>query len=442
MAGKRKKTVWIILGISLGLIILALIFKKDNKGIRVSTELVKTRTIAEIVSVNGKIQPENEVKISADVSGEIIEMAVKEGDSVTKGQLLLRINPDLYETQLSQLSANLDNGRAALAGNEAQRESMVAALEQAKVEFDRMKKLRDQNVISAQEFDQIRLKLETAKANLSAAEKNILAARYTVKSLAASLEQGRKNLGRTSIFAPTSGIITNLVSEKGERVVGTAQMAGTEILRISNLSSMEVEVNVNENDIMRVKNGDSADIRVDAWPDRVFRGVVTEIANSARFQATTSITDQATNYIVKVRVLPSSYADLLKQSKQPFRSGMTATVDIKTVTKLNVISIPISSVTTREPVKSVSGDKKNNNSDNPEDDNETLTRTWVFVFDKGKAKAVEVKTGIQDINYFEVISGLKVGDEVISAPGMAIARKLNDGDKVDKVDKSKVFETD
>jgi HlyD family secretion protein len=367
---------------------------------------------------------------------------VKEGDSVSKGQLLLRINPDIYETQLNQLSANLDNGRAALAGNEAQRESLTASLAQAQSEFNRVKKLWDQKVVSEQEYEQARLKIETAKASLNAAEKNILASQFTVKSLAASLEQGRKNLGRTSIFAPTHGIITNLVSELGERIVGTAQMAGTEIMRVSNLNSMEVEVSVNENDIIRIKNGDSADIKVDAWSDRIFKGVVTEIANSARFMATSNVAEQATNYIVKVRILPESYADLGNGSKQPFRPGMTAQVDIKTTTKIKVLTIPIASVTIRNPQNSVAikNDKSKDSKSSDEDKKDEVTRTWVFVYKNGKAISVEVKTGIQDIKYFEVLSGLKLGDEVIAAPGMAIATRLKDGDIVKKVDPDLVFE--
>lgn len=434
---KKNKKLWILGGIVVLTILLALLLKKGEPVTNVAVEKATQRTITEIVSVNGKIQPESEIKISPDVSGEIIEMSVKEGDSVVAGQLLLRINPDIYESQLNQQKANLQNGQAALASQEAQRESVKASLIQAESNYQRVKKLFDSKVSSEQELEQARLQYETAKASLATTEKNILAAHYSVLSLGASLEQGRKNLGRTSIYAPTSGIITNLNSEQGERVVGTAQMAGTEIMRISNLNSMEVEVNVNENDIVRVHVGDSADVRADAYPDRTFKGIVTEIANSARFEATSIAADQATNYVVKVRILPFSYADLGIGSKQPFRSGMTATVDIRTKSKDNVLSIPISAVTTREPT-SKSG-KAKEITDEAKDKNK-VTRTWVFLYQDGKAKAVEVKTGLQDINYFEVLDGVKPGDEVISAPGMAVAKKLNDGDKVKKVDKDKVFE--
>lgn len=438
---KRNKLYW-ILGSVVFLIVLIAIFARGGSGeTKVATEKVVVKNITEIVSVSGKIQPESEIKISADVSGEIIDMAVKEGDSVRQGQLLLRINPEIYETTINQLSANLDNGRASVAGSQAQRAKVYANLLQAEVNYNRNKKLHDEKVISDQEWDGFRLQYETAKADVTAAEKNILAAQYNVASMAARLEEGRRNLGRTSIYAPTGGIVTNLNSEKGERIVGTAQMAGTEILRISDLNSMEVEVNVNENDIVRIKMGDSADVKVDAYPDRVFKGSVTEIANSAKFNAATSITDQVTNFVVKVRILSSSYSDLGVGKKQPFRPGMTATVDIKTVTKGHVLSVPISSVTTRKPLQfgKKSFQPKEETTTDKSDKKEEMG-TWVFIYDNGKTKAVKVKTGIQDINYFEVIEGLKEGDEVITAPGMAVAKMLNDGEKVKKVDKDKVFD--
>lgn len=429
----RKKIIWISVGIVMALIIASVFLRGGSKEIKIASEKVQKRSVTEIVSVSGKIQPESEVKISADVSGEIIEMAVKEGDSVQKGQLLLRINPELYETTISQLSANLDNARANLAASEAQRARVGAGLVQAEANYKRQKQLYDQKVISEQEWDQVRVQYEMARADVAANEKSILAARYTVASMAARLEEGRRNLGRTSIYAPANGIVTQMNSEKGERVVGTAQMAGTEIMRISNLNVMEVEVNVNENDIVRIKNGDSADIKVDAYPDRVFRGVVTEIANSAKFNAQQLLTDQVTNFVVKVRILPSSYADLGTGRKQPFRPGMTATVDIRTVTHANVLCVPIAAVTTRNPAKMDKENKENEQQENSKG-------TWVFVYNNGTVKSIKIKTGIQDLDFFEVTEGLKEEDEVVSAPGMLIAKTLNDGDKVKKVDKDKLFE--
>jgi HlyD family secretion protein len=366
-------------------------------------------------------------------------MAVMEGDSVQKGQLLLRINPELYETTISQLSANLDNARAGMAGSEAQKARAAASLIQAEANFKRQKQLHEQKVISEQEWEQARVQYEVAKADATSAEKNALAAKYTTASAAARLDEGRKNLGRTSIFAPAAGIVTQMNSEKGERVVGTAQMAGTEIMRISNLNVMEVEVNVNENDIVRIKYGDSADIKVDAYPDRIFKGVVTQIANSAKFNNTQLLTDQVTNFVVKVRILPQSYADLGMGRNQPFRPGMTATVDIKTVSKNNALCVPISAVTTRNPAnKSETNYKKNTNK--TEEPQKEDRGTWVLLYNNGILKSVKVKTGLQDLDYFEITEGLKAGDEVVSAPGIAIAKTLYDGDKVVKTEKDKVYE--
>ncbi len=452
----KKKTVWIAVGAVALLIVLAMIFKGGKKEIMVTTDKVILKDITEIVSVTGKIQPETEVKISADVSGEITEMRVKEGDSVTRGQLLLRINPELYETTVSQLQANLNNAKAGLAGTEAQLIRAKASFKQQSLAIERQKKLFVQGVISAQEMETAQAQFEMSKADFEATDKQSLAAKYNVQSVAARLEEGRRNLGRTSIYAPESGIVTNLKSEKGERVVGTAQMAGTEIMRISNLSSMEVQVNVNENDIVRIKLGDSAKVKVDAYDDRVFQGVVTEIANSAVFNQAQSVTDQVTNFVVKIRLLSSSYADLMgKDKKQPFFPGMTASVDIQTQKKLQVAAVPIAAVITREPFSADMGDEKSDSkADNKADDkggksketakssdnkseaaekveqNANRIKTWVFVMDNGKAKAVEVVTGIQDMDHFEIISGLMPGDEIITGPSMLIAKTLNDGDKI------------
>jgi len=436
---KKKKIIWISIGATVLLLLIIAIFRGGKTEIRVSTDKAVNRIMTEIVSVSGKIQPESEVKISADVSGEIIEMAVMEGDSVQKGQLLLRINPELYETTISQLSANLDNARAGMAGSEAQKARAAASLIQAEANFKRQKQLHEQKVISEQEWEQARVQYEVAKADATSAEKNALAAKYTTASAAARLDEGRKNLGRTSIFAPAAGIVTQMNSEKGERVVGTAQMAGTEIMRISNLNVMEVEVNVNENDIVRIKYGDSADIKVDAYPDRIFKGVVTQIANSAKFNNTQLLTDQVTNFVVKVRILPQSYADLGMGRNQPFRPGMTATVDIKTVSKNNALCVPISAVTTRNPAnKSETNYKKNTNK--TEEPQKEDRGTWVLLYNNGILKSVKVKTGLQDLDYFEITEGLKAGDEVVSAPGIAIAKTLYDGDKVVKTEKDKVYE--
>jgi HlyD family secretion protein len=299
-----------------------------------------------------------------------------------------------------------------------------ASYEISKTNFDRQQKLHGQKVISDQEWENVRNQFELQKTEWIVSGKSKLAAQYNIRSLEARLDEGKKTLGRTNIYAPASGIVTQLNSEKGERVVGTAQMAGTEIMRISNLSSMEVQVNINENDIVRVKLGDSANVKVDAYGDRKFSGVVTEIANSAKFNVAQSMNEQVTNYTVKIRINRSSYTDLIsKKTKQPFLPGMTASVDIKTNQQNNVLSIPISALTTRNPTL--------------EEGDQTLsgagkTKTWVFVLSNGKAKSVEIETGIQDIDYFEIKKGLKEGEEVITEPSMAIAKTMMNGDKVKK----------
>lgn len=420
----KKRILWISLAALVIIIIVAVVYKGGKKDLEVETAKVESRTITEIVSVTGKIQPESEVKISADVSGEIIDMRVSEGDSVTQGQLLLRINPELYETAMSQLKANLDNSKAVFAGAEAQQIKAKSSFDQAVLNLKRQRKLYDQKVISDQEWENVQLQFEVAKADLEAAAKSVLGSKYNVQSVAARLEEGKRNLGRTSIYAPASGIVTHLTSEKGERVVGTAQMAGTEIMRISNMHMMEVQVNVNENDIVRIHRGDSADVKVDAYDSRIFKGIVTEIANSAVFNAAQNMSDQVTNFVVKIRLVSASYQDLVGKGSFPFLPGMTASVDVKTKTKNKVISVPIAAVSTRNPLLAKGDDKAPSQTQG--------VQTWVFLYNQGKAKAIEVKTGVQDLDFYEVLSGLRIGDEVVSGPSMSIAKTLNDGDRLKK----------
>ena len=401
------------------LIVLASVFKGGKKDVEVVTEKLGRRDIIEIVTVTGKIQPKREVKISPDVSGEITEMYVNEGDSVQKGQLLLTINPEIYITTVNQLIANLNNAKASLASAEAQEIRAKNNFTLGKELFNRQEQLYKDKVISLQEFENAKMQFQQQQTEVVVSEKTRMSAIYNVKSLEARLEEGQKTLGRTRITAPQSGIVTQLNSEKGERVVGTAQMAGTEIMRISNLNEMEVEVQINENDIVRVHLNDEADIRVDAYPERVFKGVVTEIANSAKFNVAQNINEQVTNYTVKILIDALSYTDLISKNRpQPFLPGMTASADIKTEIRKNVLSVPIAAVTSRNP-KDIESTSSSN-------------KTWVFVYDAGKAKAVEIKTGIQDIDYFEVLSGLKEGEEIVTEPGMAIAKTLMDGSQIKK----------
>jgi len=420
---KNKKRVYWISGIIiLTLIVAASIFKGGKSEELVTTEKIQDKTIVETVTVTGKILPKSEVKISPDVSGEIIDMFVNEGDSVVEGQLLVTINPEIYLTTVNQLRANLNNAKANLSSAEAQELRSKVALDIAEDNFERQKKLHQENITSDLEWENARVQYEQIKTEATVASKNKTAALYNVKSLAARLDEGMKTLDRTKILAPQSGIVTQLSSEKGERVVGTAQMAGTEIMRISDLSRMEVEVKINENDIVRLELNDEADIRVDAYPKKTFTGRVTEIANSAKFNANMDINEQVTNYTVKIQIDPSSYADLISASRpQPLLPGMTASAEIKTEKRENALALPIAALTTRDPKKVKS---KDSNLDEIE--------TWVFVYENGKAVAKKVKTGIQDLDYFEVISGLSKGENVITSPSMSIAKTMMDGDKVSR----------
>ncbi|MDQ3047117.1 MAG: efflux RND transporter periplasmic adaptor subunit [Bacteroidota bacterium] len=452
-----KKIIWIIIaGIVLIVMVLMLKNCSGSKAANVSTEKASKRNVIETVSANGKIQPEVEVKISSDVSGEIVELFVKEGDQVKKGDLLCKINPLIYESNSSRMIATLNGAKANLSNSKARLEQIKAAFVNSEASFQRNKKLFEQGAISQADFDAGKAQYEGAKADVKAAEETVNASDYNVKSTEASLKEANDNLAKTNIYSPVNGTVSKLNKEKGERVVGTAQMEGTEILRLANLNEMEVSVDVNENDIVRVHNGDTTLIEVDAYIDRKFKGIVTEIANSAN---TTGVTaEQVTNFTVKIRILQESYMDLLKDNKStaPFRPGMSATVDIQTKKAASVITVPIQSVTTRSD--STEFNKKNGKKDQEEESEEEIVvndeknkgnqedakedikvEECVFVLSEGKAKLVKVKTGIQDNSYMEIISGIKEGDEIISGPYSAVAKTLKDGVEVNKVDKSELF---
>lgn len=421
-----KKIIIILVSIVVVLIIGMKIKGQKKGGIQVAAEKITKKNIVEEVTASGTIYPESEVKISPDVSGEIIDLLVEEGDTVKKGDLLVRINPDLYQTQLDQAKAGLNNAKANASNVQAQLTRTKANVEMQRKSFERQKKLYEEKVISQQEYDNAEAQYEMAKAELEASEKQALASLYNTQSVEANVQQAGKNYGRTSVYAPADGVITGLNSKKGERVVGTAQMAGTEMMRISNLNRMEVRVDVNENDIVRIKPGDTAGIEVDAYQGKIFKGIVTQVANSAKSNSTTSIsTDQVTKFEVKVLILESSYAALLQENgnRMPFRPGMSASVHIYTKTEANVLAVPVASVTLKE--------KKDNISEKEE---------VVFIVENGKAVRKAVKTGIQDTRYIKIIEGLKEGDQVISAPFEAINYKINDGDKVEIVDKDKLYE--
>lgn len=392
----------------------------------VTVDTVTVRNITESVSASGKIQPEVEVKISSDVSGQIVELYVKEGDSVQQGQLLLVINPDLYESEYERMQAVLNQTKANYHAAKSQLDQLKAQLLQAEDNKNRNEPLFKKGVISQTEWDQINTTYKVALSQVRSSEENLMAADYTVKSTQASLTAAKDNLQRTRIFAPMSGVVSMLNVEKGERVVGTAQMQGTEMLRIANLSVMEVNVEVNENDIVKVDLGDTAFIEVDAYLNRKFVGVVTEIANSPKTSATALSTDEVTNFEVKIRILQSSYEDLLKKSHgSPFRPGMSATVDINTESVRNVIAVPIQSVTTRKDTLSTGAKDE--------------YKEYVFVVNEGKVILTSVKTGVQDNRYIQVTEGLNEGQIVVEGPYTTISKLLEDGSKVKVKSKSEIY---
>lgn len=446
-----KKTIWIIiLGVVVVIAVVALKKCSGNKALMVATEAAHRRDITEIVSANGKIQPEVEVKISSDVSGEIVELYVKEGDKVKKGDILCKINPLIYESNLSRMQATLNSTKANLSNAKARLEQIKASFVNVEASFQRNKKLFEQGAISQADYDAAKAAYDGAIADIKAAEENVNASDYNVKSTEASLKEASDNLAKTTIFSPVNGTVSKLNREKGERVVGTAQMEGTEIMRLANLNEMEVSVDVNENDIVRVHEDDTASIEVDAYIDRRFKGVVTEIANSAN---TTGVTaEQVTNFTVKIRILQESYQDLMNGKSPAFRPGMSATVDIQTKNAKNVIAVPIQSVTTRadstlykqkEQLNKESDNEdivvKNDNEKNKKETKDIKVEECVFVLVDGKVKKINVKTGIQDSDYIEIKDGIKEGDEVVAAPYSAIAKQLQEGTAVKKVDKSQLF---
>jgi len=417
-----KKTVYFSVGGALVLIALLVSLSKagvignKDEGKEVEVSKVTASTIVETVSATGKIQPEIEVKLSSMVSGEIIALNVKEGQVVKKGDLLVKINPDLYTSGLERSVANLSGTKAGLVQSEA-------SFKEAKANYERNKILYDKGVISKSDWDKAVSTYEVAKATKQNAY-------YNVQSASASVTEARDNLGRTTIYAPADGTISVLNVELGERVLGTQQMAGTELLRVANLNNMEVEVDVNENDIVKIKIGDEANVEVDAYLKKKFKGVVTSISNSA---STTLTSDQVTNFKVKVRILKESYQDLLEgkpDAYSPFRPGMTATVDIITTTKNNVLAVPISSVVVKSDttaVKDFKVDDPNEKKTTPKSDKKF---ECVFVKVGDKAKIRIIKTGIQDDTNIEVMSGLKSGDVVITGPYTTVSKELNSGDKV------------
>ena len=442
MKKKSNKFLPYIISFVVILIIVLVVGKKQgwfgkNFEINVATKVVESRTITELITANGKVQPATEIKISPDVSGEIIQLDVKEGDEVKKGQLLLVIKPDIYIQSLNRAQASLSSSQARLAQSDAR-------LIESDMAFKRSNSLFKQAAIAVSDF-------ESAQASYKVAQSEVKAAEYAVKSAEASVAEAQEELVKTKIYAPMDGTVSRKNVEKGERVVGTNMYAGTELLVIANLHLMEVKVDVNENDIVRVNLNDTALVEVDAYLGRKFKGVVTEIANSANVVG--GSTDQVTNFNVKILLLDSSYKDLadsIKGKKYPFRPGMSATVDIQTETRKNVISVPIQTVTTRSLKNKTGEEAKKPEAEKPEGETQAVTTQEpksknaekaevVFVYKDGKVFKRPVKTGIQDSENIEILDGLKAGDEIVVAPFNAINKLLNDSTKVKKVDEKELF---
>ena len=450
MTSRKKKRLYFILGGAVLLLLLIAVIKNSgdsesgSKGsFKVAVAETSVETITETVDANGQIQPEVVVHISSDVSGQIIELLVKEGDKVEAGDLLCKINPDLFESGLRRAEAGLNSARANLANSKARLAQVKAQFIATEQNYKRNKKLFDQDAISQSEWETAQSTFEMGKADVNAAEETVNASNYTVKSSEATVMEAQDNLKRTSIYSPISGTVSALFQEQGESVVGTAQMQGTTIMDVANLTRMEADVEVNENDIVRLELGDTANIEVDAYLGRKFKGIVTEIANSATSSGRN--VDQVTNFSVKIRLLEKSYQDLIKADRphlSPFRPGMSTTVEILTETANDVLAVPIEAVTTREDTSSnarrfkfKAADEETSNGDGKTDE----PLTCVFVSREGKAILTLVETGVQDSRVIEIKSGLQAGDKVVISPYDIVSQKLRNRDKIKETKKSELF---
>ena len=442
----KKKTLWWIIGSMLVLLVILVIAGRNgnDEGTKVAIEKAAPHTITETVTASGKIYPETQVKISPEVSGEIIALNVVEGDSVKRGQVLVKINPAIYNSMVNQAAATVNQTQASA-------QNTIEMVAQAKSQYDlalatynRNKKLFQDKVISALEFEQAQASYAGAKATYDASRASSSGGHYGVVGAQAGLSQAQENLLKTTIIAPTNGVISQLNVKLGERVVGTAQMAGTEMLTIADMSRLEVRVDVSETDIAKVKIGDTTIIDADAYRNRKFKGIVSRVdvssQNSSSALSSASTTDQVTNYTVRIYILPESYADLAKnmpKGKFVFKPGMSASVEIQTRRERNILSVPVNAVTTRDWPDSIKNKKKTEESLENDD-----IRQVAFVYDAAKKQVVlrDVKTGIQDNLYIQITNGLKEGDEVVIAPYGAITRTLADKGKVKVVKKEDLFE--
>jgi len=445
--------VLIVGGVLLALVVVGkMVAGNDSEGIKVSTEKATRRTIIETVNASGKIYPEVEVKISPDISGQITELHVQEGDSVRRGQVLARIYADIYALQRDEAAARVNQSSAIVSNSRASLEALSANLDQARQNYERNKQLYDQKVISRAELEQYEVTYRSAQANYNAAQENIRSLQAGVQSSRTGLIKATKDLSRTTIVAPMNGVISSLKVKKGESVAGNAFNVGTEMMTVADMSVMEVRVDVGENDIVKVSIGDSADVEVDAYNNRKFRGIVTQIASSTKGSAMGSAlgSNEVTNYEVRIRLDRSSYQDLIDPSKPkkfPFRPGMNASADIKTMRKSQTLAVPITAVNARVKGSDKSmADRKKEQAEQEEEngadvENGDELEEVVFVLQKdGKVKKAVVRTGIQDINHIEITSGLKEGEEVVTGPYSAISKSLRDGSPVKVVPKNKLFE--
>jgi HlyD family secretion protein len=444
---KNNRLLYSLIAVVLVLIVGYTVAKKKGwigkpPGVEVLVAKAGPANIVEKVSASGKVQPETEVKISPDVSGEIIELYVQEGDSVRKGQLLLRIRPDNYQAQVAMQSAQVGTQRANVGQAQARLQQLLASAKQTELTYRRNASLYKQKVISQADYEASQAAYNASQEEINSAKQTIRASQSTVSAASASLEEARKNLNKTTIYAPVSGTVSKLNVKKGERVVGTTQMAGTEIMRIANLNNMEVRVNVNENDVNNVNVGDSVDVDVDAYSTRneKFKGIVTNIANTAKDALTA---EAVTEFEVRIRLQPESYKHLLRtvrgQTIVPFRPGMTASVDIITDRKMGVLSVPLAAVTTRSDSASTKDDAKGGAQIGSSRGRGTATavegatapkaqiQEVVFVIKDGKAVLTPVKTGISDFQSIEILSGVSADQQVVSGPFRAVAKTLKDG---------------
>jgi HlyD family secretion protein len=446
----NKKLIWI--GVGLVAVIALLVGLKKagvigkTEGIEVTAEKVQLRTITESVNASGKVYPEVEVKVSPDISGEIVNLYVEEGDKVTKGQVLAKIYADIYSSQRDQVTASVNQVKAQYENVKAALSGLKTAYENTKSTNDRYKKLFADKIVSRSEYEQTEQAFRSAESSYNSAKESIKSGEAQIQGVKAQLARAEKDLARTIITCPMDGIISLMNVKKGERVVGTAQMTGTEMMRVADMKSIEVRVDVGENDITKVKLGDTALVEVDAYNNRKFKGIVYKIANPITSTANTvSSSAEVANYKVHIRLLADSYTDLVKDNNIfPFRPGMTASADIQTKSKINVVTVPLNAVTTRDKDgqgkdTKVGAVKPDDKAASGEAKDEELSEV-VFVLGKdNKVKMVKIKTDIQDLNYIEII-GLKVGEEVITGPYSIVSKTLKEGSLVKVVSKEKLFE--